>query len=52
VECGDLTTQQPMMSLITKNCSSGSLDCANNKGLFVVSCSLLAEKKIFMPLNL
>jgi len=45
VECGDMSTQQPMLSLITKNCSSGALDCANNKGLFVVSVSALLFSK-------
>ncbi|XP_059471601.1 mediator of RNA polymerase II transcription subunit 1 [Neocloeon triangulifer] len=50
VETGDVNTQHPMLSLITKNCSSGALDSANNKGLFVTlpdqqHCYFLTESK-------
>jgi mediator of RNA polymerase II transcription subunit 1 len=37
VECGDFSAPQPLLSLLTQHCSAGALDCANNKGLFVVS---------------
>lgn len=37
MECGDLSSTHPLMSLITQHASGGQLDCAQNKGLFVVS---------------
>lgn len=41
MECGDLTSTHPLMSLITQHASNGQLDCAQNKGLFVVSIKLV-----------
>jgi hypothetical protein len=36
MECGDLSTPHPLLSLVTQHASAGQLDCANNRGLFVV----------------
>jgi hypothetical protein len=36
MECGDLSTPHPLLSLVTQHASTGQLDCANNRGLFVV----------------
>ncbi|XP_044734754.1 mediator of RNA polymerase II transcription subunit 1 [Chrysoperla carnea] len=35
LECGDLSTTHPLLSLITQLASDGQLDCANNRGMFV-----------------
>jgi len=49
MECGDLSTPHPLLSLVTQHASAGQLDCANNRGLFVVClcCALfLVEMKV------
>lgn len=45
LDCGDLTTSHPLLSLITKDASDSQLDCANNRGLFVVSSITSGKKK-------
>ncbi|XP_046389679.1 mediator of RNA polymerase II transcription subunit 1-like [Ischnura elegans] len=35
MECGDLSSPHPLLSLIARHSSDGQLDCANNRGLFV-----------------
>lgn len=50
MECGDLTSTHPLMSLITQHFSDGQLDCAQNKGLFVTlpdqhHCYFMTESK-------
>ncbi|KAG8239109.1 hypothetical protein J437_LFUL018367, partial [Ladona fulva] len=35
MECGDLSSPHPLLSLIARHASDGQLDCANNRGLFV-----------------
>lgn len=37
MEFVDVSSTHPLMSLITQHISEGQLDCAQNKGLFVVS---------------
>uniref|UniRef100_T1J8I3 Mediator of RNA polymerase II transcription subunit 1 n=1 Tax=Strigamia maritima TaxID=126957 RepID=T1J8I3_STRMM len=36
IECADMSSSQPLLSLITQLASKGEMDCNNNKGLFVV----------------
>ena len=36
LECVDLTTSRPLLSLIATHASDGKLDSGNNRGLFVV----------------
>lgn len=39
LECGDISTPHPLLSLVVQHTSDGQLDCHNNRGLFVVSFS-------------
>jgi len=48
IECFDFTNSQPILNLVTSHVSNGSLDCSNNKGLFVnlpdqVHCYFMTE---------
>ncbi|GLH15871.1 Mediator of RNA polymerase II transcription subunit 1 [Gryllus bimaculatus] len=50
IECGDLSSPHPFLSLITQHASAGQLDCANNRGLFVSlpdqhHCYFMTESK-------
>ncbi|XP_021921531.1 mediator of RNA polymerase II transcription subunit 1 isoform X2 [Zootermopsis nevadensis] len=50
MECGDLSTPHPLLSLVTQHASAGQLDCANNRGLFVTlpdqqHCFFMTESK-------
>ncbi|XP_066993755.2 mediator of RNA polymerase II transcription subunit 1 [Anabrus simplex] len=50
IECGDLSSPHPLLSLITQHASAGQLDCANNRGLFVSlpdqqHCYFMTESK-------
>lgn len=48
MECGDLSTPHPLLSLVTQHASDGQLDCANNRGLFVVCfcCALFSVEMV------
>ncbi|XP_046475793.1 mediator of RNA polymerase II transcription subunit 1 isoform X1 [Neodiprion pinetum] len=35
LECGDISSPHPLLSLVVQHASDGRLDCHNNKGLFV-----------------
>lgn len=37
LECTDVSSPQPLLSLIVQHASDGQLDSRNNKGLYVVS---------------
>lgn len=50
MECGDLSSPHPLLSLVTQHASAGQLDCANNRGLFVTlpdqqHCYFMTESK-------
>ncbi|GLV34478.1 Mediator complex subunit 1 [Carabus blaptoides fortunei] len=50
MECGDMSSTHPLMSLTTQHVSAGKLDCAQNKGLFVTlpdqhHCYFMTESK-------
>jgi hypothetical protein len=47
MECGDLSTPHPLLSLVTQHASTGQLDCANNRGLFVVCIVCILYKHIY-----
>lgn len=37
IQCSDCSSVHPLLSLITQHVSGGKLDCADNRGIFVVS---------------
>nr|CAD7196769.1 unnamed protein product [Timema douglasi] len=50
IECGDVSSPHPLLSLITQHVSAGQQDCANNRGLFVSlpdqhHCYFMTENK-------
>ncbi|XP_012282760.1 mediator of RNA polymerase II transcription subunit 1 [Orussus abietinus] len=50
MECGDVSTPHPLLSLIVQHASEGQLDCHNNRGLYVTlpdqqHCYFMTENK-------
>ena len=41
LECGDISSRHPLLSMIVQHASNGQLDCQNNRGLYVVSSNFL-----------